>query len=387
MSADGGDKRTDIRGNEVPAPGGRPPVEPATNPAGEPTPEAAPAKPRSRRRLILMISVPLVILAVGGYLWLSGGRYTSTDNAYVQQDRVTVTPQVSGRIVAAPVHENDPVKAGDVLFKIDPAPYQIALDAANAALASARLQVEQLRAAYSQAVAAEKAATDDVAFYQKTFDRQQGLLDKGVATQAAYDQAEQNLHSAEQALTQAKERVTASLAALGSDPAIKTDDHPMVLAAKAKRDQAALDLANTTVTAPAAGVVAQSDKLVVGQQVSPATAVMSLVETDSSYVEANFKETDLTRMHAGQTATVTLDAYPDKTFEAVVASIGAGTGAEFSLLPAQNASGNWVKVVQRVPVRIRFTAPTDGVPLRMGLSASVTVDYESGAGTAAAATN
>ena len=159
----------------------------------------------------------------------------------------------------------------------------------------------------------------------------------------------------------------------------------MVLAAQARRDQAALDLANTTVTAPAAGVVAQADRLLVGQQITPAIAVMSLVESGSSWVEANFKETDLARMVAGQKATISVDAYPGHEFQAEVASIGAGTGSEFSLLPAQNATGNWVKIVQRVPVRIRFSEALDGVPMRTGLSASVSVDLQSGAGTAAAA--
>ena len=162
----------------------------------------------------------------------------------------------------------------------------------------------------------------------------------------------------------------------------------MVLAAQAKRDQAALDLANTVVTAPAAGVIAQADRLLVGQQITPSTAVMSLVETGSSWVEANFKETDLTKMLPGQKATITVDAYPGHTFEAEVASIGAGTGSEFALLPAQNATGNWVKVTQRVPVRIRFMETVDNVSMRTGLSASVSVDTQSGGtGTAAAAEN
>jgi membrane fusion protein, multidrug efflux system len=365
------------------ADGGKPEVDRSATDAA-PRPRVAPTVNR-RRRYLIMAVVPVAIALVGGYFWLTGGRYMSTDNAYVQLDKVTINPLVSGRIVKAPVTENEHVNAGDVLFVIDPQPYRIALDAANAALASARLQVGELRAAYQQAMAAEKAASDDVAFKQKIFDRQQGLLAKGVSSQASYDQAENDLHSAEQALAQAKQHTESAMSALGGDPTIKTDDHPLVLAALAQRDQAALNLANTTVTAPAAGVVAQADRLVVGQQVSPQTAVMSLVETDTSWVEANFKETELTDMRAGQTATVTVDAYPGRQLVGKVASIGAGTGAEFSLLPAQNATGNWVKVVQRVPVRIKFDTPPNDLPLRAGLSASVSVDTKSGPGTAAAA--
>lgn len=335
-----------------------------------------------------MASVPLVLLLVGGYFWLTGGRYASTDNAYVQQDKVTISAQVSGRIVETPVHENDTVATGEVLFRIDPAPYQIALDSADAALASARLQVEELRAAYQQAMSAKASAEDDVAFFGKARDRQRELLDRGVASQATFDAAENALRAAEQQLAQANERGASALAALGGDASIAIDTHPAVRAAMARREQAALDLANTTITAPAAGVVAQADRLVVGQQVTPATAVMALVETAESWIEANFKETDLTRMLPGQAATVTIDAYPGKTFAAEVASIGAGTGAEFSLLPAQNATGNWVKVVQRVPVRIRITEPVGDVALRSGLSAYVSVDLDAApmaSGTAAAA--
>ncbi|HVY21318.1 MAG TPA: HlyD family secretion protein [Bauldia sp.] len=371
MSADGGDNRP-----AAARPAGAAPAMQAQPPA-PPKPEEPP-KRNNRRRYILMASVPVVLILIGGYFWLTGGKTASTDNAYVQQDRVTVTAQVSGKIVAAPVHENDVVKAGDILFKIDDAPYKIALASAEAGLASARLQVEELRAAENAAVAAEKAASDDVDFNQKNFDRVQGLLGKGVASQAQYDQSEQNLHNAQQALEQAKEREESSLSALGGNASIKTEDHPMVQAAQARRDQAALDLSNTTVTAPADGVVAQSDRLLLGQQITPAIAVMSLVETSSSYVEANFKETDLTKMVAGQKAKVSIDAYPGHEFEATVASIGAGTGAEFSLLPAQNATGNWVKVVQRVPVRVTFTGPLTDLPaLRTGLSASVSVDLTS----------
>jgi membrane fusion protein (multidrug efflux system) len=248
-------------------------------------------------------------------------------------------------------------------------------------VATARLAVDQLRSAYQQALVEQKTSSDDLAFKQKAFDRQQGLLAKGVASQADYDQSENDLHAAQETLAKANEQALAALAALGGDATIKTDDHPTVLAALARRDQAALDLKNTSVVAPVAGVISQTGNLQVGGYVaSPAanpTALLSIVETGNTWVEANFKETDLTKMKPGQSATISVDAYPGHTFTAEVASIGAGTGAEFSLLPAQNATGNWVKVVQRIPVRIRITDSTGDLIMRAGMSASATVDTDS----------
>jgi membrane fusion protein, multidrug efflux system len=378
MSADGAaPKVVEMKtGGEAPATAVAAPSRPA--------PAPAPAPSRGRRRYLIMAAVPAILLAAGAWLWLASGRYVSTDNAYVQQDRVTITSNVSGRIVEAAVMANDPVKAGEVLFRIDPEPYRITLEGAEAALSSARLQVEQLRTAYQQAQTEEKIAVDDVAFKQKTFDRQQGLLAKGISSQASFDEAENDLHTAEQSLSQAKQRTQAALAALGNDPTVETDNHPLVQAALAKTDQAQLDLKDTEIDAPADGVVAQAERLQVGQYVTVGTPILAIVENGNSWVEANFKETDLAVMSVGDKATVHVDAYPGKTFAGVVDSIGAGTGAEFSLLPAQNATGNWVKVVQRVPVKIRFTEPVKDVPLRVGLSASVEVDTGPGTGAAAA---
>jgi membrane fusion protein (multidrug efflux system) len=364
-------------------------ADPKAAPAGA-APGLAPAPRPSnrRRRLLIMASVPILLAVVGGYFWLTGGRYASTDNAYVGQDRVTITADVPGRIVEVAAKTNQQVKKGDLLLRIDPAPYRIALAQADAALASARLSVDQLRATYQQAVAEETQAQSDVEYNQKAFDRQQDLLKKGVASQATYDQAENALRSAQQSLTQAKEKALAAIAGLGGDPNIETDKHPTVLAAIAKRDQAALDLANTEVHAPADGIVSQNTRLQVGAYVSSAQAMptdlLSLVETDNTWIEANFKETDLTNMAVGQKAKVWVDAYPKCTFTGEVASIGAGTGSSFSLLPAQNATGNWVKVVQRVPVRVKLDS-TGCAPLRMGMSADVEVDMQSAGPMAAAA--
>ncbi|MCX5579967.1 HlyD family secretion protein [Kaistia terrae] len=342
--------------------------------------ESAPAKKRGSSRVILMLALPIILAVGGGYLWLTGGRYASTDNAYLEQNRVTITADQPGRIVEVAVHENDHVKKGDLLFRIDSEPYKLALRQADAAVAVARLQVEQLRSSYQQALAEQTSSQDTLAYQQKAFQRQKDLLARGVASNADFDTAQNTLRTAEQTLAQSRERVAGALTALVGNPDIKTDEHPTVMQATAAQETAALALKETSVFAPSDGVVSQTDRLRVGQYVTnPSMAPMgllSLVETATTYVEANFKETDLTHMKVGQTATVTFDTYPGRPFTARVESINAGTGSAFSLLPAQNATGNWVKVVQRVPVRLRLEGAVDFSTLRTGLSASVEVDTE-----------
>lgn len=343
----------------------------------EETTAAAASATRTRRlrRLALMLAVPLAILAAGAGWWLLGGRWVATDNAYVRQDIVLLSPDVPGRIVEVAVGENQRVAKGQLLFRLDPEPYAIALRRAEAGIAAARLQVEQRRAAYLQARAEATAAERSLVFRQRERERQAQLAAGGYAAAARLDGAEDALQAAEQRAMTARERVAGALAALGGDARIATDDHPLVREALARRDQARLDLDHTRVTSPAEGVVSQTERLQVGQYIPVGTPVLSLVEAGESWVEANFKETDLAHMRVGQAATVEIDAYPGVELAARVASIGAGTGAEFSILPAQNATGNWVKVVQRVPVRLRLerAAPEDA-PLRTGLSAHVAVD-------------
>ncbi|HWK14192.1 MAG TPA: HlyD family secretion protein [Rhizobiaceae bacterium] len=343
--------------------------------APEPAAALEPQPKRGRgRRWGLMLALPLLLAAGGAYFWAVGGRYQETDNANVRQARISIVSDVSGRIVESHVADNAAVKAGDVLFVVDPAPYRIALAQSEAALASARLQVEQLRAALSQAQAKAKTAGNDVIYFQDQLARQKDLADKGVATRALLDDAARNLRTAEDAKAGADEAVTSALAALGGDARIETDSHPAVLAAIATRDKAAYNLAQTTVTAPADGVLYQAASFQKGQFVAAGSPIFALVETGNSWIDANFKETQLTHMQTGQTAEIWIDAFPDRPLKATVEAIGAGTGVEFSLLPAQNATGNWVKVTQRIPVRLKVEGADDLARLRTGMSALVEVD-------------
>ncbi|TGV23988.1 HlyD family secretion protein [Mesorhizobium sp. M4B.F.Ca.ET.143.01.1.1] len=351
------------------------PAQPAAAPAElAPSPQPAPKKQRRAGRFLLMVALPAALLAGGAYVWVTGGRYQETENANLQQAKVSIASDTAGRIVKVGIADNQLVKQGDVLFAVDPESYRIALAQAEAAVATARLNVEQLRAAYSQAMAQEKSDTSEVAYAQSQYDRAADLAQKGINAKSSLDEARNDLDKARQQLAVAEQGIISAKAALGGNPDIETDKHPTVMAALAARDKAAYDLAQTTVTAPADGVVSQASSFKVGQYVAIGTPLFSLVETGDTWIDANFKETQLTHMKPGQKAEIVVDTYPGKTFEATVKAIGAGTGAEFSLLPAQNATGNWVKVTQRIPVRLELTDPDAKMALRTGMSATVTVD-------------
>jgi membrane fusion protein, multidrug efflux system len=328
-------------------------------------------------RLLLMVSVPLALVGVAAYFYFTAGTSASTDDAYVQADKLAVSASISGRVVAVEVKDNQWVKKGQVLFRLDDAPSRIALEHAKAQLASARLQVDGLRATYHQRVADLKAADDTLAYMQHEADRQKSLLATHVTSQQKYDEARHNLETARQQAAAVQQQLNNVLASLGGHPDLPTDQNPLVLQAQAQVDKAALDLSYTVVEARADGYVTKVNNLPVGQYLNAGSPAFDLIETDHAWIEANFKETDLTRMRPGQPATCDIDTYPDKTFNARVESISAGTGSEFSVLPPQNATGNWVKIVQRVPVRIALDNPDRDYPLRAGMSATCTIDTRS----------
>ncbi|HEY0214565.1 MAG TPA: HlyD family secretion protein [Paenirhodobacter sp.] len=321
-----------------------------------------------------MAALPVIVIAAGLWVWLTTGRYEETDNASFQQARIAIASEVSGRVSQTYVTDSQRVTAGTPLFRVDPQPYELALAQTDAALAQARLGVDQLRAGYRQSLAQEKVAQDSLNYYQTELTRQQALSGRGVGTESALDEARHNANSARESESAAQQAVQAALAGLGGNPEITTDEHPSVRAAIVARDKAAYDLTLTTVTAPADGIIYKADSFKSGQFVSAGATLFTLVETGDSWITANFKETQIARMHPGQTAKISFDGFPGQELDAVIESIGAGTGAEFSVLPAQNATGNWVKVTQRLPVKLRLTADADTSALRTGLSAAVTVD-------------
>nr|WP_321462111.1 HlyD family secretion protein [uncultured Cohaesibacter sp.] len=349
-------------------------------PAAAPMPQADPdgaGETKGKRktgRLILMVSVPLLIILGGLWVWLTGGRFAETDNAYAHQTKIAISADVSGRIASVSVEDNQHVLAGDVLFTLDPEPFRIAVDEDKAALGKARLDVEQLKVSFHTAVASLASAKDTLVVQQELYDRRAILAEKGVASNSTLDELKLSLLSAKNAVTTAEKQVESARAALGGDPVKPTDEHPLVRSAIAQLEQAERNLSKTTVLAPSAGVITQVEDMNVGQYVTAGSSMASLFEADDTWVEANFKETQLEGIEVGMPVEVTFDAYPSTSFEGKVTSISAGTGAEFALIPAQNATGNWVKVVQRVPVRIELEPVSETANLRAGMSALVSVD-------------
>lgn len=331
----------------------------------------SPAPRRRWGRIALMVAVPLALIVFAWSYWTSLQGKVATDNAYVKQDMVAIGAEVGGRIIDVRVQEDDVVKPGDLLFRIDPEPYQLQMAEATAAIANAQADVTALENDPALTGVDIAAAREDIAFARSRLERQRQLWDRGFTTKAEYDAASHAVAQAEETLRQAEARQVEARAKLAHGTAVP-GVNPQVAAAEAHRETANLGLRRTEVRAPLGGRVAQADRLQRGQQILPNLPVLTLVAEDSTYVEANFKETDLGTMQVGQRAEVRVDAYPGTVLKGHVAAIGAGTGSQFSVLPAQNASGNWVKVTQRVPVRIALDEKGSH-RLIAGLSTEVTV--------------
>jgi membrane fusion protein, multidrug efflux system len=327
---------------------------------------------RERLRVPLMLALPLLMLAAGLYVYLTSGRYESTDDAYLRAAELAVSANVSGSVSAVDVRDNQQVRRGQTLFRLDDRPFSIAVEAARAHLAATRLQVQSLKADYQRRVADLRSAESAFSYADREYQRQSRLLASGIASQSQVDRAQLALSEARQSVAAAQQQITAALARLGGDPDIKVDSHPLVEQAQAALDRALLNLSYASVTAPSDGIVTGVEHLQAGSYLPAATPAFVLVSTQDVWVEADFKESQLARMRPGDPATVRIDAYPGRPFRAVVASITPGTGAQFSVLPPENATGNWVKVVQRLDVRLRLEGTLPVV--RSGLSASVTVD-------------
>jgi membrane fusion protein, multidrug efflux system len=324
---------------------------------------AAVARLRLVLRFVLLIAVPLVVVAISLLLYARGGRHMETDNAYVKANIIVVSADVAGPVVEVGVRDHEQVAAGRLLFRIDPAQYQLEVERTEAQMAVVRTEIDSLRAEYRVAMAEAKEAEARIRFLRRQVKRQEQLKARGMTREEQYDEARLNLESARQRLDAVRERAGRVVASLGGEVDRPVEQHPRFLQTQAARDAARLDLARTRVIAPSPGIVSNM-KLQVGEHVAKGIPVFSLIENQPLWIEANFKETQLTHMREGQSATIVADAYPDHEWRAKVRTIAPATGAEFAVLPPQNATGNWVKIVHE---------PRDP-PLRAGMTVTVRID-------------
>jgi membrane fusion protein (multidrug efflux system) len=327
---------------------------------------------RQRRRLLLLVVVPAVVALAGGIAYLLGGRHVDTDNAYVKSDKIAVSADVAGTIAEVYVRDNEVVKAGQPLFRIDPASFKVAVDKAEAKLAQVRTDLAAMKAGYREKQAEIALAQTRYAFARRERQRQSDLVDKHFISAARFDDAAQNADLAGEQIAALQQDLKRIAASLGGSVDAPIERHPAYRAAQAELEQARLDLDRCTVRASLPGTANSPPKP--GQYAAAGSMVMALVVSNDVWVEANFTETDLTYVRPGEPATVRVDTYPDAVWHGTVDSLSPATGAEFSVIPAQNATGNWVKVTQRVPVRIKLDAAPGLPPLRAGFSAEVDID-------------
>jgi membrane fusion protein (multidrug efflux system) len=352
-------------------------------PEAEPSarPPALPGKAASRRarsakslrRPLLFALLPLALI-VAGYFYVTGGTVMSTDNAYVQADMVGVSTDVSGIVREVSVHDNQHVAKGDVLFKLDDLQFRLALNRAEAQLGNTRNDLVALQASYRNMQAQVEQAKKDVDFATVNFKRQQQLVASNFTPQATVDSTRNTLQGARQKLASLTQQLAGLAANLNGNPDAAIEDHPRYKDALAARDEAARQLAHTVVRAPFAGVVTNVPSLQPGQYLAAAATAFNIVSSDHFWVQASPKETELTFVKPGQKATIEVDTYPGQQWTGTVESISPAAASSFSLLPAENTSGNWVKVVQRIPVRVRVDNVPGKPPLRVGMSVELYVD-------------
>ena len=337
--------------------------------------ETAPSSPRRRLlRWALFALLPLALIA-GGCCYVTGGSVMSTDDAYVEADKVGVSTDVSGIVQDVDVTENQHVEAGQVLYRLDDLPFRLALDRAKAQVGEVGDALNALKANYRDMQAQITQAHNDVEYYDTEFRRQQNLIKSSVVSQASFDTARRNLQNAQQKLASLNQQLAAIAANLDGDPNGPVEQNPRYRDAVAQRDEAQRQLDHAVVKAPFAGIVTNVPAIAPGKYLAASTTAFYLVATDHLWVDATPKETELTYVRVGQPVTVTVDTYPDAEWHGTVESISPAAAQEFSLLPAQNTSGNWVKVVQRIPMRVRVdTSDKKLPPLRAGMSVEVAVD-------------
>jgi membrane fusion protein (multidrug efflux system) len=334
----------------------------------------APRDRRKRMRTILLVVLPVIALVGIGFFYMTGGRYIETDNAYVGAQKVLITPEISGKVVHVAVREGQHVKPGDELFTLDKTPYELKLNAAKGKLAAARSAYDKLMTSYKSLNDLITLGQKNVDLKQRDYDRKAKLVQSQAGSQADLDTSASALVTAKLELEFTKQQRDTALNQLLGNPNLPVDQFPEYAQAKAAVDNAERDLTHTVVRAPISGTATQVDNIQLGRFVPAGTPVFSVIDDQDLWVDANPKETEITYLRVGQKATLDIDSFPDRTFTGTVTSVSPGTGAQFSILPPQNASGNWVKVVQRVPVRISFDKDEATRFLRAGMSVNVSID-------------
>jgi membrane fusion protein (multidrug efflux system) len=336
----------------------------------------SPAKKPSRWRLrfILLIALPLLAAAIGGYFYLTSGRYIGTDNAYVGAQKVLITPDISGKVSRVIVREGQHVKAGDELFEIDREPFRIAVDQAQAKLTSVRADFTNLKSDYQVYSQLADVAKENAELKKSDVERKKALAASRAGSQVDAETALSAQLTAQLQAQLAIQRKDQAFNQLLGDPNLPIEKFPAYQQAKAALEQAQRDLDHTLLRAPIDGMATQVDNIQLGRFVTAGTPVFAVIDDSAPWVDANPKETDITYLKVGQPVTVFVDTFPDQVLSGTVESVSPGTGAQFAILPPQNASGNWVKVVQRVPLRVKLDPNPALASLRAGMSAYVEID-------------